>query len=44
MALRISIAISDIGLLEEKHFGEADKFLIYDLIGEDLVFIGEEMN
>ena len=44
MALRFSIATSDIGLLEEKHFGDADKFLIYDLVGEDLILIEEEMN
>ncbi len=44
MALRFSIATNKDGLLEEKHFGEADKFLLYDLDGEDLVLVGEEVN
>lgn len=44
MTVRFSIATNEAGLLEEKHFGEADKFLIYDLVGEDLVLVGEEKN
>ncbi len=44
MALRFSIATNEAGVLEEKHFGEADKFLLYDLDGEELILVGEEEN
>ncbi len=44
MAVRFSIATNKDGLLEEQHFGEADKFLLYELDGEELVLIGEEEN
>ena len=44
MALRFSIATNKNGLLEEKPFGEADKFIIYELNGEELVYVGEERN
>jgi len=44
MALKFSIATNENGLLEEKPFGEADKFLMYELNGDELEFIGEEMN
>jgi predicted Fe-Mo cluster-binding NifX family protein len=42
--IRFAFAVNDAGLFEAKHFGNAEKYLIYEWDGNEFIFIQEEPN
>ena len=44
MKLRFAFAVNKANLFEKKHFGDADKYLIYEQVSEKLVLISDEIN
>jgi predicted Fe-Mo cluster-binding NifX family protein len=42
--IRFACAVNHAGLFETKHFGNADKYLIYEWTNDDFIFIKEETN
>jgi predicted Fe-Mo cluster-binding NifX family protein len=42
--LRLACAVNSSGGFEEKHFSKADRFLIYEWIDDEFIFIKEEIN
>jgi len=44
MNLRFAFAVNNNGNFEKKHFGFADKYLIYEQISDKIVLSGEETN
>ena len=43
-SIRIAYAVNHTGLFEEKHFGYADKYLIYEWVNNEFLLIREEIN
>ncbi len=44
MKLRFAFAVNKANLFEKKHFGDAEKYLIYEQDSDKLVLISEEKN
>lgn len=44
MNLRFAFAVNKNNQFEKKHFGDADKFLIYKQEDNKIVFLSEEIN
>ncbi len=44
MNLRFALAVNNEGNFQKKHFGDADKYLIYEELDNEMVLIGEEIN
>jgi predicted Fe-Mo cluster-binding NifX family protein len=44
MGLRIAFAVNDDNKFEDKHFGSADKYLIYKKDNDHVIFVSEEIN
>ena len=44
MNLKFAFAVNKTNQFEKKHFGDADKYLIYEQLGNEMVLIGEEIN
>jgi predicted Fe-Mo cluster-binding NifX family protein len=44
MALRFAFAVNDNNRFENKHFGDADKYIIYKEDNDNIVFVSEEIN
>ena len=44
MNLRFAFAVNNDNQFEKKHFGDADKFLIYKQENDKIVFLSEEIN
>ncbi len=44
MNLRFAFAVNKANQFEKKHFGDADKYLIYEQVDDEMVSIGEEIN
>lgn len=42
--IRLALAVDHTGLLKAKHFGDADKYLIYEIGDTGLSFLKEEIN
>ena len=42
--IRFAFAVSHSNILESKHFGDADKYLIYEFINSDFKLILEQIN
>jgi predicted Fe-Mo cluster-binding NifX family protein len=43
-SIRFAFAVNHDSQFEDKHFGNADKYLIYELTDNEFIFIGEESN
>jgi predicted Fe-Mo cluster-binding NifX family protein len=44
MSLKFALAVNHDNQFEEKHFGDADKYLIYEIKDDEIVFLSEEDN
>lgn len=44
MNLRFAFAVNNDGILQKKHFGDADKYLIFEQIADKIVLFSEEIN
>ncbi|HET54053.1 MAG TPA: hypothetical protein ENN33_02430 [Ignavibacteria bacterium] len=44
MNIKFALAVSESGLFEAKHFGDADKYLIYEWNGQDFFMCTELVN
>jgi len=44
MKLRFAFAVNKANKFEKKHFGDADKYLIYEQVDDEMVLIVEEIN
>ncbi len=44
MKIRLAFALSHNNVFEEKHFGEADKYLVYELNSNGMILLSEEIN
>lgn len=44
MNIRFAFAVNKANLFEKKHFGDADKYLIYEQESDKLILISEEIN
>ncbi len=44
MNLKFALAVNNNGHFEKKHFGDADKYLIYQQESDKIVFLSEEIN
>jgi len=44
MNLRFAFAVNTVGDFQEKHFGDADKYIIYEHDSKELVFVDEIEN
>ncbi|RLD89071.1 MAG: hypothetical protein DRJ02_02300 [Bacteroidetes bacterium] len=44
MNVRFALAVSSDKQFEKRHFGDADKYLIYEHIDDKLMFLSEEVN
>ena len=44
MNLKFAFAVNKANQFEKKHFGDADKYLIYEQVDDEMVLIGEEIN
>jgi predicted Fe-Mo cluster-binding NifX family protein len=42
--IRFAFAVNRINNFEAKHFGDADKYLIYEFSGNEFVFVREQIN
>ncbi|MBN2612463.1 MAG: hypothetical protein JXB00_12970 [Bacteroidales bacterium] len=43
-SIRFAFAVNHEGVLQQKHFGDADKYLIYEWANNDMVFLNEINN
>ncbi len=44
MKLRFAFAVNNEGKLQKRRFGDADKYLIYSVLNDEMVFLEEETN
>ena len=44
MNLKFALAVNNDNQFEKKHFGDADKYLIYQQESDNIVFLSEEIN
>lgn len=44
MNLRFAFAVNNANEFEKKHFGDADKYMVYEQRSDEIVFVSEEIN
>ena len=44
MNLRFAFAVNNDGIFQKKHFGDADKYLIFEQVSDKIVLFSEEIN
>lgn len=43
-SIRFAFAVNNQNLFQKKHFGDADKYLIYELVDDEIIDVSEETN